>query len=293
MLSFSTSGCGLGWEYKNKTNCTPHLHAGEVERLDAYQILISIEEKLRKINEILSFLDLSTRKIVKGSNSDTFLWFLADLMRRSRGTNILPDVVLSSLEFWLEISHSDLLIRQISMLHRILTRFDILFEILQCLTEISLKFTWKSAILAKVEPRMPWSYGNPWSLTLNRWGETPCVLRSAFGFPLFCFSSTFTSFLAWLPKSSRSVLSISEGEGEDTRVRSHAQAPPMRVRANAWMPRKSLDLSFRKLSTRKMVKGSKYDTFIWFLAALMRRSRGTIILPDVVLSSLVFWLEMG
>ena len=67
MLSFSTSGCGLGWEYKIETKCTPHLHAGEVERLDAYQILISIEEKLRKINEILSFLNLSTRKIVRGS----------------------------------------------------------------------------------------------------------------------------------------------------------------------------------------------------------------------------------
>ena len=108
---------------------------------------------------------------------------------------------------------------------------------------------------------IPRSYDNDEDLTLDPF-ERLLALRSAFGFPLFCFCSTFTSFLAWLPKSSRSVLSISEGEGEDTRVRSHAQAPPMRVRANAWMPRKSLDLSFRKLSTRKMVKGSNYDTFL-------------------------------
>jgi hypothetical protein len=48
--------------------------------LDAYQILISIEEKLRKINEILSFLDLSTRKIVLGS---ICLMFVEDLMAPS------------------------------------------------------------------------------------------------------------------------------------------------------------------------------------------------------------------
>ena len=88
------------------------------------------------------------------------------------------------------------------------------------------------------------------------------------------------------------ILSISEGAGEDERIRSHAQAPPMRVRANAWMPKKhsqiSLSHSFRKLRARKIVRGSNCDTFLCFFVDLLRRSRGTIILDDVVLCSLEF-----
>ena len=54
LLSFSRSGCGFGWGYKIKTKCTPHLHEGEVERLDAHLILTSIQEKRRKFHESLS-----------------------------------------------------------------------------------------------------------------------------------------------------------------------------------------------------------------------------------------------
>ena len=45
------------------------------------------------------------------------------------------------------------------MLHRILAKFDIFFEILQCVTEISSKLVEKGACPAEIELRMPHSYG--------------------------------------------------------------------------------------------------------------------------------------
>ena len=62
----------------SKTQCTPHLHAGEVERLDAHLILTRLERKLRKSHSILSFLKISALEIVRGSIS---LMFAVDLIR--------------------------------------------------------------------------------------------------------------------------------------------------------------------------------------------------------------------
>ena len=173
------------------------------------------------------------------------------------------------------------------MLHRSVRRFDIPLEIVQCLTEISLKFTWKSAILAKVGRRMPWSYGKHWSLTLSRWGETRCVLRSAFGCPLFCFSPLL-SLHFWLGclSSSRSALSISEGEGEESRIRSPAaHAPPMRVRANAWMSTNSSDPSFLKISAIEIVRGSISSMFVEDLMAPSSLTRDDSLILNWFLSN--------
>ena len=158
------------------------------------------------------------------------------------------------------------------MLHRILRKFEILLEISQCLTEISSKFIGKGALPAKIEPRSLRSFGYDQSLTLDPF-ERLLALRSAFGCPPFCFSSAFTSILTKLCQISRSVLSISisEGEGGDERIRSHAHAPPMRVKANARMPVKckerrvslgKISHSFRKLRARKIVKSSNYDSLL-------------------------------
>ena len=148
-----------------------------------------------------SFRKLRRRKIVEGSNYETFLWFSVDLLRRCRGTIILHDVVLCSLDFWLEIPDSDLLIRQISILHRILTKFDILLEILQCLTEISSKFSRNWGFSARSEWSSPCSCGNDWSLTLHPF-ERLLALQSAFGCPLFanclCSHSNSSCFARFL-----------------------------------------------------------------------------------------------
>ena len=62
----------------SKTQCTPHLHAGEVERLDAHLILTRLERKLRKSHSILSFPKISAVEIVRGLIS---LMFGEDLIR--------------------------------------------------------------------------------------------------------------------------------------------------------------------------------------------------------------------
>ena len=70
------------------------------------------------------------------------------------------------------------------MLHRILTRFDILFEISHLQTEISWKSSRKWDFPAKVERSILFSYGNEPLLSLDRLRRLH-ALRTAFGCLLF------------------------------------------------------------------------------------------------------------
>ena len=83
-------------------------------------------------------------------------------------------------------------------------RFDILFEILQCLTEISTKFNEKGAFTAKVEWSILSRYGNDPSLTLDPF-ERLLALRSAFGFPCFALSICCDSNLSSLSFNSLTI----------------------------------------------------------------------------------------
>ena len=145
-----------------------------------------------------SFRKVSTRKIVEGSNYDTFrlnfCWFEEKISWHHH-------FGWCCAVLWLGIFVSDPLIWQISMLYRILRKFDILFEISNLLTEISWKFSWNWGFSARSEWSIPCSCGNDRALTLDPF-ERLLALRSAFGCPLFanclCSHSSSSCFARFL-----------------------------------------------------------------------------------------------